>query len=229
MKMQVVEVSSWPMKIVLFPINEMKKLLTYHSTYNECKHLREEVAYLRERLIGLEEVLEENRRYKTLLNFQRSLVYSSLPANVIGRDPDEWTSLIIIDRGHNEGVKVGMPVVMPLGVVGKVVETGKHVSKVMLLIDSNFSVAAVDKRSRETGVVTGTLGGRCRMRYISQDADIQVNDKIVTSKISASFPEGLLIGEVISVIKSPSSPTLECLIEPAVPLSRLEEVLVILK
>ena len=85
------------------------------------------------------------------------------------------------------------------------------------------------QRTREGGVVSGSLQGICRMRYINPDADLQVGDKVMTSKLSSAFPEGLLIGEIVNIEENYDKQSLECTIRPTVTLSQLEEVLVILK
>ncbi len=164
-----------------------------------------------------------------LLKFKRELVYSSVVANIIGREPSHWNSTMIIDRGEEEGIQQGMPVVNAAGVVGKIAEVSRGISKVILLTDPQFSVAALIQGPRESGLVSGTLKGICRMRYIREDAKIQIGDKVITSKLSSSFPEGLLIGEVVVVNDHSKKPTVECLIEPFVEFSQIEEVLVILK
>lgn len=228
-KMGIVQVVASPMNIILIPLKEIKKLVFYHSTFDRYQQLQEEVEMLRSRLLGQEESSRENSRFRELLNFRKSLVFSSVPANVIGRDPSNWESTVIIDKGEMAGVKKGMPVVTALGVVGKIAEVGKTKSKVMLLNDPNFSVAAIVERSREQGLVSGTLQGICRMRYLSSGADVTSGDVIITSKISSSFPEGVTVGKVVRLNENPSSPTLDCFVEPAVSLSKLEEVLVIKK
>lgn len=228
-KLKVVQGSFFPLRMVSTIILETKKAIYYRKTYAKYKNLQLEVNTLRARLIGQEEVIRENSRLKKLLNFKRRLLFSSVAANVIGRDPSLWNASIIIDKGIKHGFKQGMPVVNELGVIGKLVEVGQNISKVMLLNDPNFSVAALVQRSREDGLVSGTLQGFCRMRYLSSEADIKIGDHVITSKISSSFPEGLLIGKVVRVQRSESSPTIECLIQPAVHLSQIEEVIVILK
>ena len=101
-------------------------------------------------------------------------------------------------------------------------------SKVVLLTDTQFSVAALVQRPRESGLVTGTLQGLLRMRYLNEGAKILIGDIVVTSKLSTSFPEGLLVGEVVRIERKTNMPSLECFIRPSVPLSQIEEVLVIL-
>ncbi len=219
-----------PIEIVSFPFYEAKKILFYHRTFNEYTRLREEVSALKARLVGRDELVAENLRLERLLTFKRNLVYSSVTASVIGRDPSGWSSSMIIDRGKDDGIRQGMPVINALGIVGKVVEVSGENSKVVLLTDPQFSVAALIQDSREIGLVTGSLQGEiCRMRFISPDAQIKVGDRVITSRLSTSFPEGLLIGEVVRIIGSPQEPSIECIIKPSVVLSQVEEVLVILQ
>lgn len=225
-----IQVLALPARILSVPILEVKKILFYHRTYREYQRLREETDVLKARLVGLEEVIRENTQLEQLLEFKRRMIYSSVGANVIGRDPSRWDSSMIIDRGEADGVRQGMPVINALGVVGKVAEVGTHNAKVILLTDPQFSVAVVVQRSREVGLVSGSLQkGLCRMRYLGAGANVHAGDKIVTSKLSSSFPEGLIVGEITQVLSSPQRPTVECIVKPAVVFSQIEQVLVILK
>jgi len=227
-KSSIVQASEFPIRIIFYPLREIKKILYYHRTFDEYKRLKEEADVLKARLVGLEEIVRENSRLENLLKFKRKLVYSSVVANVIVREPSYWNSTMIIDKGEIDGVQQGMSVVNALGVVGKIAEAGRRTSKVILLTDPQFSVAALIQGPRESGLVSGTLQGVCRMKYMRSNAKIRVGDQVITSKLSASFPEGLLVGEIISIDNSPNNPTAECLIKPSVSFSQLEEVLVIL-
>jgi len=228
-KAGIVNTTLIPIRILSFPIHEIKKILYYHRTFEEYKHLKEETDILKARLVGLEEVVRENTRLEHLLKFKRKLVYSSVVANVVGRNPSYWNSTMIIDKGESHGLQQGMPVVNALGVVGMIAEVDRKTSKVILLTDPQFSVAALVQGPRESGLVSGTLQGVLRMTYIRTNAKIRIGEKVITSKLSSSFPEGLLIGEIISVNESPEKPTVECLVQPSVAFSQLEEVLVIIK
>jgi len=227
-KSGVVRLASVPIRILSRPIHEIKKLLFYRRTYEEYKRLKQETDVLKARIVGVEEVLRENTRLENLLKFKRKLIYSSVVANVVGRDPSFWNSTMIIDKGSHDGIKQGMPVVNALGVVGKIAEVGETTSKVVLLTDPQFSVAALIQQPRESGLVSGTLKGGCRMRYIRPEANVHVGDKVITSKLSSSFPEGLLIGEIIEIDNNIQKPGVECIIQPSVSFSQIEEVLVVL-
>ena len=227
-KTNVVKLIAGPLRCVEAVLFEFKKMAFYHQTFDEYKRLNKKVDILEGRLVGMDEVTRENNRLSKLLQFKRQLMYSSVAANVIGRDPSRWHSSMMIDRGSQSGIKEGMAVVSPLGVVGKIAEVGKTKSKVILLTDPQFSVAALVQEPRESGLVSGTLQGFCRMRYLRAGAPVKVGDQVITSKLSLSFPEGLLIGEIISVTESDKAPSVEYLVRPSVAFSQIEEVLVIL-
>ena len=222
-----VQVTALPARILSVPFLEMKKLVFYHRTFDAYLEQRKEVERLKSRLTGLEEVIRENTRLQNLLEFKRKTIYSSVVANVIGRDPSRWNAAVVIDKGRSDGLKVGMPVVNDGGIIGKIVEVSSEKSKVLLLIDPQFSVAGLIQQSRETGVVSGTLNGLARMRFIDRDARLQIGDKVITSKLSPTFPESLIIGEVTRVYQDPQGLSQECILQPAVSFSQLEEVLVI--
>ena len=228
-KSSIVRASLLPIRILSYPLNEVKKILFYHRTFDEYKRLKERTDILRSRLVGQEEVMRENTRLEKLLKFKRNLVYASVVANVVGRDPSYWNSTMIIDKGEADGIIQGMSVVNALGVVGKIMEVSQETSKVILLSDPQFSVAALIQNPRESGLVSGTLQGVCRMKYIRKDAKIRLGDLVITSKLSSSFPEGLLIGEIVKIYSGKKNPTVECLVRPSVAFSQLEEVLVIIK
>ena len=173
--------------------------------------------------------MAENKRLKALLELKLISKYPVVTAKVIARDPSNWNAVMIIDKGEEYGLRQGMPVISFSNVIGKISETGKKTSKVMLLSDPSFNVAAVLQRSRDSGLVTGTLQGICRMRYLPLHSDVRLGDKVITSTLSSSFPEGLMIGEVISIQESQSNPTVECLIKPTAFILQTEEVLVIKK
>jgi len=188
--------------------------------------LKHETDVLKARLIGLEEVFRENTRLEQLLEFKRRLIFSSITASVIGRNPSRWNASMIIDKGKGDGIEQGMPVVNALGVVGKIEEVGKDTSKVLLLTDPQFSVAGLIQRTGDSGLISGTIKGLCRLRFMNPDTDIRVGDKVITSKLSTSFPESLLIGEIIENRRSAGS-SKDFVVNPAVSFSQIEEVLVI--
>jgi len=225
----VLDAGAGPVGLAQKFVFEFKKFFYYRDTYEEYVKLRKQTDLLKSRVVRLQDVLQQSGRLEQVEQLRHDQPYATVVASVIGRDPSNWNASIILDKGKDNGVKIGMPVLNPLGVVGRVVEIGRTTSKAVLVADSNFSVAAVVARSRESGLLTGTLQGICRLQYLTENADVKVGDRVVTSQLSSVFPEGLLIGIVTDVQASANSHTVECLVEPAVDLSQIEEVIIVKK
>jgi rod shape-determining protein MreC len=150
-------------------------------------------------------------------------------ARVVGQDPSNLAWSIIIDQGSADGVKPGMPVVTPEGLVGRVISTGTNWAKVLLLIDPSSSVNAVVQSTRATGVVQGDISGNPIIKYVPQGEAIKIGDLILTSGMGATFPKRLVIGQVTEVRKHDIELFQEAIIKPAVDFTRLEFVLILKK
>ena len=218
-----------PVGLLQTPAFELKKLFFYRETYDEYVRFKKQSEVLKAKLISIKENTQAQERYEKIQYFRDNQSYASIVASVIGRDPSNWNASLVINKGHDEGVEVGQPVLSPLGVVGRIFEVGHNTAKVILLSDPTFAVAAVVQRSRENGLLTGTLQGVLHLQYLTDSADVKVGDSVVTSRLSTAFPEGVLIGQITDVQASVNNHTVECLVDPAVDLSELEEVVVIKK
>jgi rod shape-determining protein MreC len=150
-------------------------------------------------------------------------------ARVTGQDPSNLVNYVIVDQGHDEGVDVGMPVVTPRGLAGRVTEVGAHWSRVLLIVDPSSSVNAVIQSSRATGVVQGEIGGMLSLKYVPQGEGIKVNDLVLTSGIGGTFPKRLVIGQVVTVQKRDTDLFQQATVKPSVDFNQLEYVLIIKK
>lgn len=207
---------------------ELSGLLFFHSNLVQNQKLRAKTDFLRKMLSDKNELALENSRLRSLLALKESLPYRVIAARVIARDPSNWYSTVIIDKGASSGIKNGYVSINFYGLVGRVVETSGSAAKIMLINDPNLSVSAVVQRSRQEGLVCGSLGGTLLMKYLPKDSDIRKADIIVTSGLTRIYPKGLPVGTVIEIGQEFSSVTSYAVIKPAVDLSALEEVLVII-
>jgi len=170
-----------------------------------------------------------NSRLRNLLGFQKTISERVVAAEVIGKDPSAWFKTVIIDKGSADGLTRGLPVVMPQGIAGQVIEVSNHYSKVMLIIDRNSAVDALVQRSRARGVIKGESTDRCRLDFALRKNDIRVGDTVVSSGLDGVYPKGLRIGFVAEVIEHDADIFHEVIITPFVDFEKLEEVLVILE
>ncbi|MCM8801622.1 MAG: rod shape-determining protein MreC [Candidatus Omnitrophica bacterium] len=218
----------YPLGVLSLIRQELLGIIFYHRNMVENTKLSQEIDLLNQKLNHLNEIYLENKRLNMLLSLKQNISYKVTAARVIGRSPDNWSSVILIDKGIHQGIKVGYPVVSYLGLVGRITEVTNFISKVVLINDPHLGVSAIVQRSRQEGLVSGTLGGSLIMRYLPKGADIKISDVIVTSGLSEFYPKGLLIGTVVEIGEEFSGLSKYAVIKPAVDLNKLEEVLVII-
>jgi rod shape-determining protein MreC len=206
---------------------EVGALVCFHRNYREIVRLSRELDLCRSKLNGCAEAVKESERIRMLLGFSRSAPYKVIGARVIGRDPSNWSSVLLVDKGLRQGVRKGFVCVTYLGLVGRVVEAKDTVSKVMLISDPNLSVSAMVQRSRQEGLVSGSLSGSLIMKYLPHGSDIKVADVVITSGLTANYPKGIMIGTVTGIGDDFSGLSHYAVIKPSVNTANLEEVLLI--
>ncbi|MCK9571997.1 MAG: rod shape-determining protein MreC [Candidatus Omnitrophica bacterium] len=216
-----------PLSIFTLLQREVRGLFFYHRNYLENERLRNENYSLRIKFSEFKELYQENSRLKKLLSFKQKSVYKLIAVRVIARAPDNWSFALLVDKGRRNGINKGMVVINYRGLVGKVAEVSDDTSKIVLINDPSLGISGIVQRSRQEGLVNGTLGSNLIMRYLPEDADVLIGDTVVTSELSKSYPKGLIIGSVVNLGKEFSGLSRYAVIRPAAQLSNLEELLVI--
>ena len=133
----------------------------------------------------------------------------------------------MLDKGISDGVRKGMAVVTPLGVVGQVVAVTARTAKVLLLTDANSGIDVLVQRTRSRGIVSGSLENGVVLKYVKRSEDIQEGDRLITSGTDGVFPKGMMVGTVIKVSKQHIGLFQSIEVLPAVQAARVEEVLVV--
>ncbi|MFP4560707.1 MAG: rod shape-determining protein MreC [Thiohalorhabdus sp.] len=196
-------------------------------------HRKNEV--LRERLENLEvenqelEALRrENDRLRQLLNEAQRLKRSVSAAQIIAESPDPFHHTVTVSRGERHGVHPGQPVLSPRGVVGQVRSRSPLSAQVILLTDPNSAIPVLVQDSRVRGILAGTGSkDKLELRYVPSSARVEAGDILVTSGLGEVFPKGIKAARVQEVVRDPHSPFAEITARPTVPVSRLEDVLLL--
>ena len=227
-RMRVVAATQPALKVtdkVLHKINPLTK--SSNTKFTEKEKLEAKIKILEARLAQMEELSLENERLRELVGFRKRISYDTIPAQVIARDPSNWTNVVYIDKGEDAGIVLGMGIATDSGIAGKVTEVSPSTSRAMLINDPDSRIAAVTQKSREQGLVCGALSRRCRMIYISPDADVKIGELVVTSESGETFAGGLLIGKITDIFEDKGGLFRSAAIKPAADLRKLEEVLCI--
>jgi rod shape-determining protein MreC len=189
--------------------------------------LKKQNTQLKDRLATLEEARLENDRIRALVQFAKTENLPSIGARVIGRPTDSWEGTILVDRGTNDGVKVGSPVIASGGLVGQVVDVTPIDAKVRLVTDSASGVAVIVQRTRAAGVVRGSISGALSLDFVDKATPPVKGDVLITSGLGGVYPKGLVVGDVSDVVNAPSDLFPQVTVLSRVPISKIEEVLVL--
>jgi rod shape-determining protein MreC len=197
------------------------------NTSRENERLRHENDELKLQLNQLQSKAAEADRLGTLLSFRQAhQSISMIVARVIGTSADTASQTIYLDRGERDNIHRNMGVITPDGVVGKVIESYRNTSQVLLLTDKDSGVGAMLAETRIQSPVGGVGEPLLSMKYVANDDTVNVGDRVVTSGMDRIFPRDLPVGTVTHI--KPGTPFKQIRLRPAANLERLEEVIVLL-
>jgi rod shape-determining protein MreC len=192
------------------------------------KELESEVTDLRIQVIELQQNLSEMEILSALLDFARTQPQNEYEAaSVIAHDPSPFLQYIVINKGSDDGIRYGMPVISDQGLVGRVVAITSNASRVQLITDSSTSVNVRIQPAKTEAVMNGSVTGDLTLDLIPQDAAIQPGDLVFTSGLGGNYPSDILVGQVVNVRQQATALFQEASVQSVVDFTRLEIVLVI--
>ncbi len=194
------------------------------------KGLERRLGELERKLYMYKEAYRENEQLKSLLKIKNTLPYQAVGVYPIGGSSSIWTHSLMVKGVPGEGEKFvkGAAVISSEGVAGIVTEVHKDWGKITLLTDPSVSIHVVDSRSSVIGILKGTGKALCRLNYIMEDRDVKVGDLLLASGMAGLYPKGYPVGTVAKIERDPSGPFLRVWVKPAVDLSRLGYLLLVL-
>lgn len=196
----------------------------------EIDALTEEVTTLREQQVELEELRRKNELYSQFLELkEQNPEYQFVDAPIVASDPSDPFNNFTIGRGSASLIAVGNVVITPQGLAGVVTEVGPTHAKVRTILDPELQISAYNSRTREDGLLSGTLAlakdGKLRMSQIDRDATAAVGDIVVT--YGGNYPEGLLVGRISELHAETDGLSKYAVITPFTNVDTVDEVFVI--
>jgi rod shape-determining protein MreC len=210
-------------------VNDITKVFEYRE---KLKALEEENKILKEENIALtldQVQIKQLEELKTSLNFIKQNKFEDyVTAKVVSKDSGNWFNMFTINAGLNQGVKKYSVVVANNGLVGRVYEVGDNYSKVITIVDnkSKISFEVLSLYEQYQGYIESTQDGLLTGRIFEPNAELSTGMKIITTG-QGIYPEGVLVGEIISVDNDQDQFLQRITIEPEVDFKYLKYVTVI--
>lgn len=207
-----------------------KRWTSTRSVFDENNKLKSQIADLLLNQSELKQLKDENDILRAQLNFFKTKNKFVL-ANVIGKVNELSNNIIIIDKGTNDNLKIGKPVVANNGIlIGKIIKIETNSALVRLLSDSQSKIGGTVLNSDKTiGVVSGEYNIGLKLTMVPLTETINPGDQLVTSGLETDIPRGLLIGQIENVQKELYQPFQYADVKPAIDFSKISIVSVIIE
>lgn len=190
--------------------------------------LENEVAQLQSQVVNLQENLSQAQILYSLLDFARSNPqHEYLAATVIGREISPYLQYIIIDKGSNDGVKYGMPVVTQQGLVGRIDAVIAGASRIQLISDANSTINVRLQNAKVDAQVTGSITGEINLDMVPQETEVQVGEVLLTSGLGGTYPPNIFVGQVLNMQSKQNTLFQNGSVQPIVDFANISAVLVI--
>jgi rod shape-determining protein MreC len=158
---------------------------------------------------SLESQIAKTQQLEKSLQIKSQFKYRTITAAVIGRSPDAWHDQFIINKGSQDGIKVGRGVINEDGVIGQIKKVGRSSSVVQLISNPDWRMGVKVARLNQYCILNGNYPEKARLQFITIDSDIQAGDEIVSSGVCTDndkcpYPENFPVGKVVMVGKDPN-------------------------
>jgi rod shape-determining protein MreC len=198
------------------------------SLRQQNTQLQNDVANLQAQVIQLQQQVGETQVLAALVDFSRARPENTYKAAaVIGRDPSPFLHYVIINRGSNDGILRGMPVVTDQGLVGRVDAVIADAARIQLITDPASSVNVRLQNAEVEASLIGSVTGDVILQLIPQDAVVETGDLVLTSGLGGGYPPDLIVGQVVNIRSRDYDLFQQATIQPVVDFNRLQIVLVI--
>ena len=230
---QVVALAAYPIqRVAMAPVDLFHGVANY---FGGLTALREENAELRTKqlraapeLLQLEALKEENNQLRRLLEAQERLPRKSVFAEILYAARDPFSRKVVIDKGTQNGIAAGQPVIDDVGVIGQVTRVYLLMSEVTLLSDKDQAIPLQVLRNGLRAVAYGGAeGGMLDLRFMAANADIKNGDTLVTSGIDGTYPPGLPVATVARIERDAAYAFAKITLEPIAGTARYRQVLVL--
>lgn len=210
--------------------NLFEGILNYGQMADENAKLRAVNAQLR--TTQLEQTYEAGQ-LKALAKLDGLPFVSDIPTVIgqtIAQDSSNFAATITLNKGRNQGIQVGMPVVGSGGLVGQVVQTSRTTSVVRLITDGRSKVGAGLENSAITGIVSGQAAYKpLTLDFVAPQSGVGTGDVLYTNGLKGGeYPAGIPVAKVTSAASPTNATQMSITLMPMANLSKLTYVEVLL-
>jgi rod shape-determining protein MreC len=205
-----------------------ENIVTRRQLINENQQYKIAELSFHQQLLELEIIKKENERLRLLLASPLRGEVKKMVAEILSVNSDPYSHQVVINRGSDDGVFEGQPVLDDEGIVGQVLHVGINSSRVILITDVTHAVPVRVSRNGVRLVASGTGQiDRLTHNFVPHSYDIRSGDLLVTSGLGDKYPEGYPVARVTTVVHNDANAFALVRSEPVAKIERLRYLLLL--
>lgn len=205
-----------------------ESLATRQTLVTENAFLKNQNLLLKAQLQKFAALESENNRLRELLHSSKKLGTRLLIGELLAVDMDPFRHKLTINKGTQDGVVEGQPLLDSEGIMGQIVHVSRFTSTALLITDPSHALPVQINRNGVRAVAIGTGSfNRLDIPYLSKNSDVRVGDLLITSGLGGRFPPDYPVAKIVSVERDPSQPFAKVSAIPSARLERSREVLLV--
>lgn len=207
--------------------NSFRKFTRLTHAHEELEELKKKYGKLQAENTLLKAKLDGLERQSVLEGHKKKYPFPMEVTKVIGRNPLFWHQYLLLEGGKDRGFESGMPVITKDGLVGKITEVYDESSKMILIIDPDFSVDVRGEKSQVLALCSGIGTSVMKINYVPRFEDLSAGETLTTSGLDGSFPEGIPVGYLVEINKPFGAYFLDAYVIPVIDVLKVRDVMVI--
>jgi len=223
----IVAIASPLQHLVRFTYEKISSTFSHYfflvNASKENERLKIEIGELKQKLVQSNEYAQENERLRSILGIVNPPKYTSINAEKIAFGSNQFERTIRVNKGGDDGVQIGMPVINSEGLIGQVAEVFSDYSNILLLTDKSSSIDVIVQRTRTRAIIKGFSFHQLSFEFFSVEEDLQVGDIVISSGLDGIYPEGIPVGTVTATGKQGRRLFLAATVDPFVKFSKIDE------
>ena len=169
----------------------------------------------------------ENRELRKVLNIKNVIKNEIIVGEIVLPSHSNGVSQILINKGLDDGISLGSPVMNNQGLVGQVVRVDKNLSTIKNITSNNFAISAVSESGAISTLIFGNGSPYLKIYRLPAYEKLVVGDYLLTSGLDQIYPKGIKIGKVIRITPTNNIQFNEIIVQPMTSPESFSQVMII--
>ena len=222
------QATSWTRNIFVFTKEYQKKL-------DQLEKIDQELLKHQNNFAFINQLRKENQELKRLLGYKNNIIYKTILAKVIAKDPQNFFSTLVINKGKLDSIQEDMIAVSfyqnSYALVGFIESTSDYSSVIRTIIDQQCRVSVYIDEFSSLGIMKGQIpvSFNTIIEFLDKNLINLIDKEVITSGVNPKYPKNIRIGHIIEVANKQQALFQSAIVKPHINFFTLEDILILMQ